>query len=172
MPTSLPMRSRTASFHESAADPLPGGGGLPGAAHMTGAGEQPQVREEKRLLLIEDSAPLRERLMAMLTVPGKMRVAAWAETEDEAVSKVRDEEFDVLVVDVELRQGSGINVIRQVRRLCEGRRQPLIIVLTNYSLPTVRERCLAAGADHFLDKMQQFSEPLALIESLTVPRPH
>lgn len=171
MPTSLPMRSRTASFHESAADPL-SGGPLPGAAHMSGTGEQPQVREEKRLLLIEDSAPLRERLMAMLTVPGKMRVAAWAETEDEAVSKVRDDEFDVLVVDVELRQGSGINVIRQVRRLCEGRRQPLIIVLTNYSLPTVRERCLAAGADHFLDKMQQFSEPLALIESLTVPRPH
>jgi CheY-like chemotaxis protein len=56
--------------------------------------------------------------------------------------------------------------------MCEGRRQPLIIVLTNYSLPTVRERCLAAGADHFLDKMQQFSEPLALIESLTVPRQH
>lgn len=139
---------------------------------MTGTGEQPQIRSEKRLLLIEDSAPLRERLMAMLTVPGKMRVSAWAETEEDAVTKVRDEEFDVLVVDVELRQGSGINVIRQARRLCEGKRQPLIIVLTNYSLPTVRERCLAAGADHFLDKMQQFSEPLVLIESLTVPRQH
>jgi len=144
----------------------------PGTTPLTGTGERPQVRSEKRLLLIEDSAPLRERLTAMLTVPGKMRVAAWAETEDDAVSKVRDDEFDVLVVDVELRQGSGINVIRQVRRLCEGRRQPLIIVLTNYSLPTVRERCLAAGADHFLDKMQQFSEPLALIESLSAHRQH
>ena len=166
------MRSRTASFHESTEDTRVLAAMASGTNPLTGTGERPQVRAEKRLLLIEDSAPLRERLTAMLTVPGKMRVAAWAETEDDAVSKVRDDEFDVLVVDVELRQGSGINVIRQVRRLCEGRRQPLIIVLTNYSLPTVRERCLAAGADHFLDKMQQFSEPLALIESLSAHRQH
>lgn len=164
------MRSRTTSFHESAETPRRPP--LFGSGDPTSAGERPQVRREQRLLLIEDSAPLRERLTAMLTVPGKMRVAAWAETEDDAVARVRDDDFDVLVVDVELRQGSGINVIRQVRRMCEGRRQPLIIVLTNYSLPTVRERCLAAGADHFLDKMQQFNEPLALIESLAPPRQH
>jgi CheY-like chemotaxis protein len=165
------MPSRTASFHESADDPQRRA--LTAASGSLGSeAGRPQLRSEKRLLLIEDSAPLRERLTALLTVPGKMRVAAWAETEADAVAQVRAGDFDVLVVDVELRQGSGINVIRQVRRLCDGRRQPLIIVLTNYSLPTVRERCLAAGADHFLDKMQQFNEPLALIESLTTPRPH
>jgi two-component system, OmpR family, response regulator len=127
---------------------------------------------EKRLLLIEDSALLRERLTSMLTVPGAMRVAASAETEAEAIEKISAAEYDVLIVDVELRQGSGINVIRQARRFYEGRRQPLIIVLTNYSLPTVRERCMAAGADHFLDKMQQFGEVRTLIENASRPRQH
>jgi CheY-like chemotaxis protein len=127
---------------------------------------------EKRLLLIEDSALLRERLTSMLTVPGAMRVAASAETEAEAIEKISSAEFDVLIVDVELRQGSGINVIRQARRLYEGRRQPLVIVLTNYSLPTVRERCMAAGADYFLDKMQQFGEVRTLIENASRPRQH
>ncbi|MEO7774447.1 MAG: response regulator transcription factor [Steroidobacteraceae bacterium] len=127
---------------------------------------------EKRLLLIEDSALLRERLTSMLTVPGTMRVAASAETESEAIEKLSSGEYDVLIVDVELRQGSGINVIRQARRAYEGKRQPLVIVLTNYSLPTVRERCMAAGADYFLDKMQQFAEVRALIETAVRPRQH
>jgi CheY-like chemotaxis protein len=165
------MPSRTAFFHESA-DDLQRRAVTAASRSLGPEAGRPQLRSEKRLLLIEDSAPLRERLTALLTVPGKMRVAAWAETEADAVAHVREDDFDVLVVDVELRQGSGINVIREVRRLCDGRRQPLIIVLTNYSLPTVRERCLAAGADHFLDKMQQFNEPLALIENLATSRPH
>ena len=120
---------------------------------------------EQRLLLIEDSALLRERITAMLTVPGLMQVAASADTEGAAVARIIAEHFDVMIVDVELREGSGINVIRAARGLNGTRPRPLIIVLTNYSLPAVRERCMAAGADHFLDKMQQFSELRPLIES-------
>ncbi|MEP7314081.1 MAG: response regulator, partial [Pseudomonadota bacterium] len=72
---------------------------------------------EQRLLLIEDSALLRERLTAMLTVPGLMQVAASADTEGAAVAHIRADHFDVLIVDVELREGSGINVIRAARGL-------------------------------------------------------
>lgn len=126
---------------------------------------------EQRLLLIEDSALLRERLTAMLTVPGLMQVAASADTEGAAVAHIRADHFDVLIVDVELREGSGINVIRAARGL-DGARRTLIIVLTNYSLPAVRERCMAAGADFFLDKMEQFSELRPLIESAARSQPH
>jgi DNA-binding NarL/FixJ family response regulator len=41
----------------------------------------------------------------------------------------------------------------------------LIIVLTNYDLRSVRERALAAGADHFLDKMREFDQLLPLISA-------
>ena len=122
---------------------------------------------EQRLLLIEDSALLRERITAMLTVPGLMQVAASADTEGAAVAHILADHFDVMIVDVELREGSGINVIRAARGMNGTRPRPLIIVLTNYSLPAVRERCMAAGADYFLDKMQQFSELRPLIESET-----
>lgn len=114
--------------------------------------------EELRVLLIEDSRLLRERLVGMLTVPGVMEVTGTAETESEAKQKIDANDYDVLVVDVELKQGSGIAAIRHARQSYADRTQPLIVVLTNYALPTVRQRCLTAGADHFLDKMQQFSE--------------
>jgi len=119
---------------------------------------------ELRVLLIEDSALLRTRLIKILTEPGIIRVEATAETEKEAMAYIDASQFDVLVVDVELRQGSGIAVIRHARRVYAGLPQPLIIVLTNYALPAVRDRCLTAGADYFLDKMHQFNEVRPLIE--------
>ena len=119
---------------------------------------------ELRILLIEDSRLLRDRMIGMLTVPGVMQVTGTAETEREAIELIDSNEYDALVVDVELKQGSGITAIRRARQAFATRVQPLIVVLTNYSLPTVEQRCMDAGADHFLDKMQQFSQVRPLLE--------
>ncbi|MGE0580784.1 MAG: response regulator [Steroidobacteraceae bacterium] len=128
------------------------------------AGRGAQAPGELRILLIEDSRLLRDRLIGMLTVPGILRIAGTAETEQEAIDLIDAHDYDALVVDVELKQGSGIAAIRHARRSFATRTQPLIIVLTNYALPTVEQRCLGAGADHFLDKMQQFAEVRPLLE--------
>lgn len=117
-----------------------------------------------RILLIEDSRLLRDRMIGMLTVPGVLQVTGTAETEQEAIERIDAHDYDALVVDVELRQGSGIAAIRHARRSFATRTQPLIIVLTNYSLPAVEQRCMSAGADHFLDKMQQFAQVRPLLE--------
>jgi CheY-like chemotaxis protein len=119
--------------------------------------------DELRILLIEDSRPIQERLAEMLSVPGLMHIAGSAATEKEALEQIDAAEFDVLLVDVELRQGSGIGAIRHARDHYPESRQPLIIVLTNYPLPAVRRHCFDAGADHFLDKMHQFQDVRALI---------
>lgn len=123
-----------------------------------------QDEDGLRILLIEDSRLLRDRMIGMLTVPGVLRVTGTAETEEEAIALLDAHDYDALVVDVELRQGSGIAAIRHARKAFATRAQPLIIVLTNYALPTVEQRCLSAGADHFLDKMQQFAEVRPLLE--------
>lgn len=120
---------------------------------------------ELRILLIEDSELLRSRLSQMLTDPGRMRVVASATTEKEARRKIDEGEYDVLLVDVELQEGSGIGAIRHARSVYSALRQPLIIVLTNYPLPAVRSRCINAGADYFMDKMRQFQEVKPLIAS-------
>jgi CheY-like chemotaxis protein len=128
-------------------------------------GRRVAAGDELRILLIEDSRLLRDRMIGMLTVPGVMRVAGAAETEREAIALIDANDYDALVVDVELKQGSGITAIRHARLSFATQRQPLIIVLTNYALPTVRQRCIEAGADHFLDKMQQFSQVRPLLEA-------
>ncbi len=112
---------------------------------------------ERRILLIEDSAVLSRRLIDLLTEPGRVFVAAQAATQSEALQRLRESSFDVLVVDIELAEGNGVAVIRQVRALYPPSVQPVIVVLTNYASDFVRDHCFAAGADYFLDKMRDIA---------------
>ena len=93
-----------------------------------------------------------------------MGVAATAETEREAHDQIEVHDFDILVVDVQLRQGCGLGAVRDARARWKTPTPSLIIMLTNHALPVVRERCLAAGADHFLDKIRQFDQLVPLIQ--------
>jgi two-component system, OmpR family, response regulator len=119
---------------------------------------------ERRVLLIEDSAVLTRRLVDLLSEPGRVEVAAQAATQAEAVMRLQEGLFDVLVVDIELAEGNGVAVIRHARQLYPLDAQPLIVVLTNYASDFVRDHCFAAGADYFLDKMRD----IALLKGVVV----
>jgi CheY-like chemotaxis protein len=119
---------------------------------------------ERRILLIEDSAVLTRRLVDLLSEPGRVEVAAQAATQTEALSRLQESAFDVLVVDIELAEGNGVAVIRHARQLYPPDAQPLIVVLTNYASDFVRDHCFAAGADYFLDKMRD----IALLKAVVV----
>jgi CheY-like chemotaxis protein len=118
----------------------------------------------RRILLIEDSAVLTRRLIDLLSEPGRVEVAAQAATQSEALSRLQESPFDVLVVDIELAEGNGVAVIRHARQLYPPDAQPLIVVLTNYASDFVRDHCFAAGADYFLDKMRD----IALLKAVVV----
>ena len=111
---------------------------------------------EMRILLIEDSPPVQIRLKDLLESPGEYRVSAVVDSALSATAAIEAEEFDVLIVDVQLKQGTGIEVVKHARSRYGKGQRPLIIVLTNYGMPTVEARCREAGADHFLDKIRQF----------------
>jgi len=119
-----------------------------------------------RILLVEDSPLLRGRLENMISQHAAFKVTGLAAAEAEAVEKLDSVPYDAIVVDVELRPGSGIGVIRHARALNKASGDGghvWIIVLTNYDLPTVRERCMQAGADHFLDKMREIDQLIPIL---------
>ena len=114
-------------------------------------------RAERRILLIEDSAVLSRRLIDLLSEPGRLCVTGQAATQSEALVRLQEATYDVLVVDIELAEGNGVAVIRQVRQLFPPDAQPVVVVLTNYASDFVRDHCFAAGADYFLDKMRDIA---------------
>jgi CheY-like chemotaxis protein len=130
---------------------------------------------ERRILLIEDSEVLSRRLVDLLSEPGRLAVAAQAATQSDALSRLQESVYDVLVVDIELAEGNGVAVIRQARALYPPESQPVIVVLTNYASDFVREHCFAAGADYFLDKMRDIARLRAVVadghSKWSAPRP-
>jgi CheY-like chemotaxis protein len=135
-----------------------------GAAQVHSTDATSGTISERRVLLVEDSAVLTRRLVDLLSEPGRIEVAAQAATQSEAVSRLQEGAFDVLVVDIELAEGNGVAVIRHARQLYPPDAQPLIVVLTNYASDFVRDHCFAAGADYFLDKMRD----IALLKAVVV----
>jgi CheY-like chemotaxis protein len=135
-----------------------------GTAEERSPGLNGSTAIERRILLIEDSTVLSRRLVDLLSEPGRVAVAAQAATQSDAVLKLQEATYDVLVVDIELAEGNGVAVIRQARQLYPPDSQPLIVVLTNYASDFVRDHCFAAGADYFLDKMRD----IALLKAVVV----
>ena len=108
------------------------------------------------LLLVEDSEPIRSRLTEMLQSE-RLCVTAVA-TVAEAIAALADRP-DVLSVDLNLPDGSGIEVIRHAKTLAK---PPVVFVLT--AVPEMRNDCLRCGADDVYDKSTEVAEYLRAIE--------
>ncbi len=108
-----------------------------------------------KIFLVEDNDVILTRLRNTIAeVPGA-EVIAEADQQDEAVAGIEAARPDVVILDLTLARGNGIEVLRRIRPLRPNLR---IIVLTNKSDPAYRSRCMALGADLFLDKTREFEQ--------------
>lgn len=126
---------------------------------------QEQSKPRLRCFLVEDSPVIRQNLISTLEEMLPVEVIATAEEECEAVQWMRrcDRGCDLMIIDIVLRTGTGLEVLRQARRL-----QPnaTLVVLSNYATRDIRQRCLGLGADRIFDKSAEVEELLAYGEQL------
>ncbi len=117
------------------------------------------------VLLIEDSPLIQRSLVEAIDATGSARVGAIADSAAAAVRALEDRTFDAVIVDLQLREGSGIDVLAHLqRRQMLG--STLAVVLTNHALPTYRQRCEHYGAHHFFDKSLEFDRVIEVLERL------
>ena len=123
-------------------------------SHLTGAHADDTV--PLRIFLVEDSAILRDRLSEAFASWGNITMVGHAATEAVADTALRGGDWDVLILDLQLLQGTGLGVLRNLR----GHRKPgtSVIVLTNYAIPSYRARSMELGADYFFDKTKDFAK--------------
>jgi DNA-binding NarL/FixJ family response regulator len=104
--------------------------------------------------LVEDNRTIRDNLIPALEDLVDARVVGLAESEDEAIDWLRSHagEWQLMIVDLFLKQGSGLGVLRACR--ARGPRQRAV-VLSNYVNADIRGRCTALGADAVFDKSKE-----------------
>jgi DNA-binding NarL/FixJ family response regulator len=119
-----------------------------------------------RVFIVEDSTLVRNRIIDNVRSLGRFEVIGFAESEDEAVEAISRLRPDIIVTDIRLREGNGIEVVRQVRADA-GAPRPKIYVLTNYAYPEYAAQCTDAGADAFFDKSSEYDRFLAQLQQAT-----
>lgn len=113
-----------------------------------------------KTFFVEDNATIRENLIETLLDLSDIEPVGYAETESEGTAWLTHphNRWDLAIVDLFLRQGSGLGVVAACQKRHPEQR---VIVLSNYATADVRQRCLELGVDAIFDKSNEID---ALLE--------
>ncbi|MDR6537379.1 response regulator [Variovorax soli] len=104
--------------------------------------------------IVEDNVTIRENLVGTLEELTCISAVGFAETEAEAVHWLAEnsDQWELAIVDLFLKQGSGLGVLQAVSTR---RPDQKIVVLSNYATPDIRKRCAQFGVDAVFDKSNE-----------------
>lgn len=117
-----------------------------------------------KLLLVEDSALIRDVILEMLHDCDQLEIQDIATTSDEAISFLNSSEYDMVVLDIELAEGTGFDVVRHAKQENYPFKKPNIVMLTNHGNNYYRNLAKDMGVEYFFDKSLQFDECMDVIQ--------
>jgi two-component system, NarL family, response regulator DesR len=127
---------------------------------------KPAARQTLSVLVADDSAILRERLAGLLEEREGLRGVGLAGPAAEAWRLFLQRRPDAVVLDVKLPDGSGIDLLRQIKGASP---HCVVLMLTNYDEAEFEEECHRQGADFFLRKATEFETAADLLSRLPLP---
>lgn len=115
-----------------------------------------------RVLVADDSQPIRERLMERLLRIPEITAAEAVDTQD-AIRQAVTFMPDVAVLDIRMPGGGGIKALGEIKKQ---KPDTTVIIMTNYPYAQYRRKCLDAGADFFFDKSSEFESIAETVRQL------
>ena len=110
--------------------------------------------------IVEDNPTIRENLIGTLEELACVTAVGSAETENDGKAWLNDhrQQWDLAIVDLFLKQGSGLGVLAACR---DRQSRQKVVVLSNYATADIRQRCAQLGVDAVFDKSNEID---ALVE--------
>ncbi len=116
-----------------------------------------------RLLVVDDHEVVRQGLVAMLARRPGFQVVAEAATAAEAVDQAHRQQPDLIVMDVRLPDGSGIEACREIRAEMP---QARVVMLTSYPDEEAVMSAIIAGASGYLLKQIRARDLVNALEAV------
>jgi len=116
-----------------------------------------------RLFIADDSEILRARLIKIFSEYKEIEIVGEAGYAREAIESIKKLSPDVVILDLKLPDGNGINVMEEIKK---GNISTKIIIFTNYSYVQYMKRCVEGGADFFFYKATEFDKLKEAIKKL------
>lgn len=128
----------------------------------------PTAQPLLRCFIVEDSPLILRNLTDTLEQVLPLQVVGSAIDEEGATEWIRTNPSgcDLMIIDVFLKSGIGLNVLVAARRHASPARK---VVLTNYATDAIRQRCLALDADRVFDKSSELEDLIAYCSELASP---
>ena len=120
-------------------------------------------QHKARIMIVDDHPIVRHGIAQLLNGQTDMEVVAEAEDAESAARQLRDQTFDLLVVDISMPGLSGLDLIRRIKTK-DG--QIPILVLSMHDESVYAERALAAGARGFLMKHEATEKLVSAVRKL------
>lgn len=116
-----------------------------------------------RVLIADDSKIIRNRIVKILSAYKQIESIEEANNVQEAISLIHKSSPNVLILDIKMPDGNGIEVLNAIGH---DQSSPVVIVITNYPFPEYEKEYMTAGADFFFDKSSEFKLMKKVIENL------
>lgn len=116
--------------------------------------------------VVDDSEIFRARLVGLLRELEGVTLIGVSESAGEAIEAINHHRPDVVLLDVRLKSGTGIDVLRSVGA---GSVTPFIIVMSNYDYPQYKEACARWGAHLFFHKSTEFYKIVDAVRERSLP---
>lgn len=116
------------------------------------------------VLMVDDNMSFVERMITLLEDVRTIDNISVASDYNEAYRFVKEEKPDLVLLDINLPGKNGIEILKKIRitgNVCR------VIMLTNHADEYYRQQCKDLGADHFLDKSNDFAKVPGIISRLT-----
>ena len=114
------------------------------------------LKPPMKVLLVEDSALLRDVITENLKDCKQLDITQFAVTQSEAIALLDSQQFDMLLVDIELAEGNGFEVIKHTKTSDYTYKAPVLIILTNNSHPHYRNFARQLDVQYYFDKSMDF----------------
>ena len=125
--------------------------------------DRPSTPKPLRLLVVDDHEVVRQGLVALLDRRPGFQVVAEAGTVEEAIAQARLHQPDIVVMDVRLPDGSGVEACREIRAELPGTR---VIMLTSFPDDEAVLSAIVAGAAGYLLKQIRARDLVAALEAV------
>ena len=114
----------------------------------------------KRVLIVDDSKQVRERLISLLSEHSKIRIVGEADDGIQAIDALKKLQPDTVILDIRLPGRSGIEVLKEIKT---AHPEIMVIMLTNFDFDQYRKQCSQFGADHFFNKTLEFEKVMNVL---------
>jgi DNA-binding NarL/FixJ family response regulator len=113
------------------------------------------------IAIVDDHRLIREMWATMLTSNNKYEITGESEGMDEAIEMIRINRPDMVLLDINLAQGSGLDAVPQIRKFSPGTR---IVAVSMHNQPAYAKKMIQMGAKAYVTKNSSHQEMFKALE--------